>query len=79
MSNRLGIEFNNSKLSCVLDELIDLHDKVFQAREAVEECLSYLSRCIECNEYEAFEREIYNKYLNWTSPDEVNAQLQLIK
>lgn len=63
MSNRLGIELNDGRLQEMLDSLVELYDKAWSAREAVNECLAYLSRSIPCEDYEKFEKELYQKHI----------------
>ena len=69
MSNRLGIELNDERLQEMLDSLVELYDKAWSAREAVKECLAYLSRSIPCEDYEKFEKELYQKHITGLKDD----------
>lgn len=80
MSNRLDIELNDERIQSLLDTVIGLYDAAWSAREAVNECLAYLSRSIPCDDYEKFEKELYQKHLGGlTTTDNINPILAKIK
>lgn len=81
MSNRLDIELNDERIQSLLDTVIELYDRAWSAREAVNDCLAYLSRSIPCEDYEKFEKELYQKHLSafGTLADDMNPILAKIK